>query len=270
MLAVVLTVTAVAVAVLDDEPGFGGADADAAGAADADAPADVPGAHEDTAPASQHPSPRDFVSGQASSTTLPSLGDGIAGTVFVPATPQQTKLEQDLARAHIDPAHHPLVALRVDVARLEAALEEAERHGLLAARDTATRLGEARALLADVERIALHRMSVCAMRAGQAPSTRNYRMTPGGPVRLSTRELLAQTSSLDPSGCARIDLIDAAVVARVRRARELRAQLATRTFAFHELDQRGALVVELKSLERELAKEDLPVLSAPGARDYGR
>ena len=95
-------------------------------------------------------------------------------------------------------------------------------------------------------------------------------MTPAGPIRLSTPELLAQTSAVDPDGCGRIYLIDQALVTRVRRAHEVKTILETTKFPFHQMAERRAYEAELKALEGELGKEDLPIMTMPGAVDpYG-
>ena len=129
----------------------------------------------------------------------------------------------------------------------------------------------ARALLVDVERVALHRMSRCAARTGQAAAAvKTWRMTPAGPVALSTTELLSQASALDAPGCARIELVDDAVIARVQRARELKVLLRTREFPFHRLEDRRALESELKALTKQLADDGLSTVVAPGDRGWGR
>jgi hypothetical protein len=96
---------------------------------------------------------------------------------------------------------------------------------------------------------------------------KNFRMTPAGPIRLSTQELLAQASPVDPDGCGRIFLVDDALVQRVRRAHALRQELSTRRFGFHDMAERRALEAEQAALQKELAKEDLPIISLPGALD---
>ncbi len=235
-------------AALADEPGFGGAAVD-------DEPAmaiehDVP----QTSPLPE------FVGGSSTLSSFPE-------TPPAPLPPKKTKLEEELERARLDPARFPLIQLRVDVARLDAQRIDLENQGRTAAQDVRKQLEAAQAVLVDVERIALHRMQVCANRNGSATQARNFRMTAAGPVRLSTNELLAQAGSVDPDGCARIELVDAAVVTRVKRAHELRQVLATREFPFHKLDDKRALEREQKALLAELAKEDLPVISLVGGRD---
>lgn len=235
------------VAALADEPGFGGVPVD-----DAPAPITV-----------DEPTPAlpEFVGGGAS--TLTSFPD----VPPPPPAPKKTKLEEELERARLDPARFPLIQLRVDVARLDAQRAELENQGRSAAQDVRKQLEAAQAILVDVERIALHRMQVCTNRNGTSTKVKNYRMTAAGPVRLSTNEMLAQANSIDPDGCARIELVDAAVVARVKRAHELRQILATREFPFHKLDDKRALEREQKAVLAELAKEDLPVISLAGGRD---
>lgn len=188
-----------------------------------------------------------------------------------PAPVKKTTLEIELENAHIDPAKHPLVQLRVDVARLLVFLDDKESHGLSAARDVEEQLAQARALLADAERIGMHRMMVCVARTGGSTRMKNVRMTAAGPVRLSTAEVMAQTSAIDPDGCSRIDLVDQALVDRLRRAHDVKNTLMTVSFPYARIAERWALETELKKLEKELALEDLPVLSVPGLKDpYGR
>jgi hypothetical protein len=181
-----------------------------------------------------------------------------------------TPLERELQTAGIDASHYPLARERVVVARLAQELEHAESRGLAAARDIEARWLDARAQLACVETIALFRMHKCAARTGAGKRIAAYRMTPGGPVALSSTELLAQAQALDPPGCARIDLIDDDVIERVKRARFLKSSLPRRTFAFHELDQRRALEHELSQLRKVLAAEGLDQLLVEGDRGYRR
>jgi len=182
--------------------------------------------------------------------------------------PGRTTLEVELARAGIDPARYPLVQLRVDEARLAAALAQAEARGLASAREVEARWLATRALLVDVERIALFRMHRCAARAGQATKIQSYRMTAGGPITLTTSELIAQASAVDPAGCARIELVDEDTVERARRARSLKTTLPTVAFAFHELDKRRALEDELKALLRALRAEGVERIVVPGDPGY--
>ncbi len=233
------------------EPGFGGA---------ADADADVDDEPDDSTDLSA----TDFPHGAP---RAPSSGPGL---VVVELAPKKTQLELDLERAHLDPEQFPLLELRVDVARLAAELDEKESHGLSAARDVETRLAAAQALLADAERIGLHRLNVCATRTARGTSAKNFRMTAAGPIRLTTSELLSQANALDPDGCARIELVDEALVQRLRRAHEVRNTLLTVSFPYHRIAERRALEAELKVLEKQLAQEDLPVLSMPGMKDPGR
>lgn len=238
------------------DPGFGGGD---------DEPAVEAGDDVDAAAAAAAPRATDFVvpANAVPSTTLPSFP-----TPEPPPPKKKTKMELELEKARIDPALFPLVGLRVDVARLEMELVDFEGRGLTAARDTEVKLARARALLADAERIALHRMNVCLARRGIRSEVKNYRMTAGGPVRLTTPEMLGQASIVDVEGCARIELLDQALVDRLRRAHDVRTTLDTVNFPYHRIAERRALEEELRKLEKELAREDLPVLSAPGAKDF--
>lgn len=245
-----------------DDPGFGGQGADVA----AD---DIEIVDErdlvETAPADALPTPTEFVGGNGARTGV------FPTTPTEPPPRKKTSLEIELEKARLDPARFPLIQLRVDVARLDADRLEAESRGLSAATSIKEELGRVRAILVDVERIAMHRMNVCVTRQGKRAVVKNYKMTAAGPVRLSTQELIAQTSGIDPEGCARFELIDAAVVTRVRRAHELRQILKTTTFPFHKLDDKRALEKEQQALLKELGKEDLPVISLTGGVDpYGR
>jgi hypothetical protein len=250
---------------IDDEPGFGGspevAEAPLVRSAD-----DAPGLHDAGVVADEDLSGA-APAQPASTARLPAWSppEGVSAS-----TPALTRLESELARAHLDPARHPLLQLRVEEARLADALADAESRGLAAARDVEARWLSARALLADVEHVALFRLQRCAARAGTTVTVKRYRMTAGGPVALSTDELVAQASALDPPGCARIDLVDQALVDRVRRARHLKETLPRSTFAFHELDRRRALEQELAALTKALAAEGLERIIVEGDRGWGR
>ena len=237
-------------AAVADEPGFGGADT-AAGEGDVD---DV-----------VIDATREFSGGAAPVPTT------TAPTLVVPLPPSKTKLELELEKARIDPTQHPLVMLRVEVARLVDELKEKEGRGLTAARDVEVKLAEARALLGDAERIGLHRMMVCSARTGRTTKVRNFRMTAAGPVRLTNAEVMSQTSVIDPDGCSRIELVDQALVDRLRRAHDVKNTLIKVSFPYHRIAERRALEDELETLEKQLAREDLPVLTIPGMKDpYGR
>ncbi len=249
------------------EPGFGGdvADLPATTTAD-DFGSDDPGSDRDPQrdAIDDVPLPQrdEFVGGSSSRTTAV-----FPTTAPEPPAPKKTALEIELEKARLDPARFPLIQLRVDVARLEADRKESESRGLSATTEIRARLIAAQAILADVERIALHRLNVCSTRNGSRTVVKNYKMTAAGPVRLSNAELLSQTSFIDPEGCARIELVDEAVVARVKRAHELRHILKTTTFAFHKLDDKRALEREQQNLLKELAKEDVPVITLSGGTD---
>lgn len=253
-----------------DEPGFGGAADSAANdaAVDVDEPAIDDGsgtASQDLSAETPLPARSEFV-GAAGGRTLAVFPEDTP-----PPPPFKTPLEIELEKARLDPAQHPLLQLRVDVARARAELATIQQKGLFGAREQEATVADLVALLADVERIAMHRMNVCMTRQGKASVVKNFRMTPAGPVHLSTAELLAQTNAVDPDGCGRIHLIDQALVTRVKRAHEVKTILETTKFSFHEMAQRRALEGELKLLEKELAKEDLPIMTMPGAADpYGR
>ncbi len=255
MLAFALLALAPAVAAaagdVDDDPGFGGAPDDSVAETVADEAADIAESTDD-----------DYKSGDRPSVIVPP-----APVIRAIEPPKKTAIELELERAKIDPARYPLIQLRVDVARAEMAVKEFEGRGLTQARDAEEHLAEAKGLLVDVERIAMHRMQVCLARQGIKSEVKNFRMTPGGAVRLTNQEMLAQASAIDPPSCARTDLIDQALVDRVRRAQELEHTLETVNFPYHRVAERRALEVELKKLKAELAKEDLPVITAVGAKD---
>lgn len=234
----------------DDDVGFGGAPA-AEVVDDADDADDAPAVR-----------PGDFVTG-AGSRTLAAFPEPKEADL----APTKTPLELELERARMDPAQHPLLALRVEVARARQAFEVGRKNGLYSLKDEEATLRDVEAILIDVERIALHRMNVCMARQGKTVVVKNFRMTPAGPIRLSTPELLAQASLIDPDGCSRISLVDEALVQRVRRAHALQQELSTRRFGFHDMAERRALEAEQAAIQKELAKEDLPIISLPGALD---
>ena len=188
-----------------------------------------------------------------------------------PAVPK-TKLEEDLEKAHLDPTM-PLLSVRVDVERARDVVKALEKKGTGGkAKDEAeVRVAEAELILDAVERIAIHRMDVCAQRRGNKPVVKNFRMTAAGPVMLSTPEMIARLPVIDPYGCERITLIDAELVTRVKRLQEVRRVLATTSFGYHDVAKRKALEKEQKELETALGKDAIPALSAPGVKDpYGR
>lgn len=247
---------------VDDDTGFGGAPA---AALDAPAGTGTGAAVDVEVPASAaEPAAEPAAATAALPTWNPPAGEERAD----PAAP--TPLELELQKAGIDPQRYPLVRLRVDFARLSAELEKAERRGLSAARVVEQRWEEARALLDDAEQVALFRLHRCAVRLGHPREVRRFRMTAGGAVPLSTDQLIAQANALDPPGCARIDLVDDALIEKLRRARTLKATLSTQTFAFHELDRRRALEDELAALKKSLAAEGAPALRVAGERGYSR
>lgn len=188
-----------------------------------------------------------------------------------PPPPPKTQLERDLEKARLD-ATLPLLALRIDVARVQEEIARLEKAGTGGSEKEAAalRLVEVTRTLDAVERIAIHRMDVCSQRRGNKPIVKNFRMTAGGPVLLTASDMMAQLPIVDPEGCERIFLIDAEIVARVKRREQLTRTLATKTFGYHEVAQRKALEKELADIEKVLAKEAIPALSAPGVRDpYG-
>jgi hypothetical protein len=260
----------------DDEPGFGGAHEAPAPVLYGPGGAAGDGAAGDGAAGDGARDDREVgVASDVAPTSRPGAALSRLPTWSPPAgeaPPQSapTKLEAELRKAGIDPQRHPLVRLRVEAERLSAALDEAERKGLSAAREVEARWLESRALLADVERVALHRMHRCAARSGRPSMVKAFRMTAGGAVAYSGDELVAQASVLDPPGCARIGLIDDGLIDKVRRARFLKATLPSTTFPFHELDRRRALEDELGRLKKELAADGEPALLVAGERGYSR
>ena len=231
------------------DPGFGGAD-------DGSDPVVV---EEEEAAAAVR---ADEFKGGATPSTTPSTTLLAFPAPQAPPPPKLTQLEQQLAKARLDPANYPLLQLRVDVARLEESLVDLEGRGLTAARDIEPKLAQARALLSDAERIAVHRMNMCLARRGlRQRQVKNCRMTPGGPVPLTNAEIMAQTSPTDPDGCLRSLLVDQAVVDHLKRAHEVNNTLATVNFSYHRVAERYALEEELKGLMKQLATEDLLALT---------
>ncbi len=247
----------------DDEAGFGGS-ADVADDVDVSADDDSAAIVDDVAAPAERAG--DFVTGSLSR-TLPSFPEPTEAAT----APQKTPLELELERARMDPAQHPLLMVRVEAARARMALEDGRKGGLFSLRDEEAAVAKADAILADVERIALHRMNVCMTRQGKQVVVKSVRMTAAGPVRLTTAELLAQASPVDPDGCGRIFLVDQALVDRIRRAHELQQILTTTKFGYHEVKIRRELEREQEAIQKALANEDLPIISMPGLADpYGR
>lgn len=185
----------------------------------------------------------------------------------------KTQLEIDIEKAHLDVNAHPLLQVRVEAARARDEVKRLESAGTGgAAKERAEeRLAQATRILDAVERIALHRMDVCTQRRGNKPIVKNFKMTPAGPVMLTTAEMMRQLPLVDPAGCERLLVIDEKVVQRVKRREELTHTLATTNFGYHDIGNRKALEKELAEIEKELAKEAIPAMSAPGVRDpYGR
>jgi hypothetical protein len=185
-----------------------------------------------------------------------------------PPAPQKTRVEIEIEKARLDP-ETPLLAVRIEVARAEQALKVLEDGGRGGPErlEAEKALSFARVILDDVERIALHRMDVCSQRLGNKPLFRSFRMTAGGAVPLGINDLMAQLPVVDPAGCERIYLVDATTVERVRRVHALKKILKTQTFGYHEVGERKALEKELAALHKELARDAVPLLSAPGVRD---
>ncbi len=165
-----------------------------------------------------------------------------------------TKLELDLEKAKLDPTL-PLLAFRIEVARAEQELEEltarlVRPEVLQVAADQVAALHEMSDL---IERIALARLVKCTRGIGKEVRVKNYRMTSGGPVPLSTAELLGQLPYGDPQGCERITLMDADTVRDVRRLFAVRAELKHRSFGYYEVGARKALEQEEATLAKALA-----------------
>jgi hypothetical protein len=201
------------------------------------------------------------------------LRSGGGGTAVFPSEPppppprKKTLLEEELARAGVEAADHPLLLARLEVALLKQEFKDKESRGLSSVRDVETRLLAAEAVLADIELVARNRMQNCAQRLGLRVQVKNYRMTPAGPRPLTREELMGQASYVDPEGCNRILLVDQPLVDRVKRAHALRALLHSTNFPYHRIEERRALEREQRELERALAGERLPALALPGALD---
>ncbi len=180
------------------------------------------------------------------------------GGIAAMPPPRRTKLEDELARAQLD-ATLPLLAFRVEVARAELALEELLSQGARPERVQAAeeQLTSLRGMSDLIERIALARLSSCTRALGQPLTVKTWRMTAGGPVALTAKEMVEQVPNGDPEGCERITLMDADTIARVRRLFELRAELATRSFGYHAVAERKRLEGERAALERALQAQAL-------------
>ncbi len=169
---------------------------------------------------------------------------------------RRTKLEEELERAHLD-ATIPLLAFRIEVARADLELEDLLAKG---ARPERVQLAEERVAslrgMSDlVERIALARLSSCTRALGQPIVVKTWRMTAGGPVALSAKEMVEQVPNGDPEGCERITLMDVDTIAKVRRLFSVRAELDGRSFGYHEVAERKRLEGERDALERALQQQ---------------
>lgn len=186
----------------------------------------------------------------------------LRNTADAPAAPvpvrKRTKLEEDIAKAGLD-ATLPLLAFRIEVARAELEHEEllSKRVRPEVAQQAEERLAAIHEMSDLVERIALARLVKCTRGLGKELQVKNYRMTSGGPVLLSTTEMLAQLPFGDPQGCERITLVDEGTMQKVRRLFAVRDELRTRNFGFHEVAQRKALEQEERALAKELHQHTL-------------
>jgi hypothetical protein len=192
-------------------------------------------------------------------------------TTMVPDAPpaKLTAYEEELARVHLDPAQYPLLQMRVEYARAQQELADMEERGMgLTERDVIeAKVALVKVVLDDVERIAMHRLNVCATRAGKKTTIRNYRMTAGGPMPMTTDEIMRQATVPDPDGCERIALIDVDTVTRVKHFRALEHEVNTRNFTFYEQDAKHKLEDELEEVRAELSKDASMAVMLPGARD---
>ncbi len=166
-----------------------------------------------------------------------------------PAQRVPCALEREFVKAGID-VTLPLIALRIAVAELDEELAMLDAHGygpprkdpLIAARERAIVLRD------DVEQMALHRLLQCMQRSGQAVKIKRYVMTAAGPVMLEFADIIAQLPLVDPPGCWRPSLVDAASVAKVARAHEVNEVLVSRRLGYYERAQRRQLELEAKQL----------------------
>lgn len=176
--------------------------------------------------------------------------------------------EQAALRARLDAALKleagldatlPLLAFRIEVARAELLHDELkgtrQRPEVLQASED--KLAAVHAMSDLVERVALARLVKCSRSIGAEVKVKNYRMTPGGPVMLSTAEVLDQVPLGDPEGCERIVLMDASTLDKVRHLFAIRAELKTRNFGFHEVAARRALEAEERALAHDLEQQAL-------------
>jgi hypothetical protein len=182
--------------------------------------------------------------------------------------PKKTKLEEEYAKAKLD-ASLPLLALRIEAERAQDAVKALEDKGVGGDRkdEAQAKMDESKAILDEIETIAIHRMDVCSQRKGNKPLIKNYKMTAGGPIMMTSQEALNALPRVDPVGCERINLVDDKLVARVKRKHELTKILAAKDFGWDGVDQRRVLEKELAAVEQELKNDQIPVLAAPGAKD---
>ena len=232
-----------------DEPGFGGA-APSAPASSA------PGVAADEGTADDADVDPEQAALRARLDAALKLEGGSRPRAEAPA--RRTKLEGELDRAGLD-ARLPLLAFRIEVARAELLHDELkgtrQRPEVLQASED--KLAAIHAMSDLVERVALARLVKCSRSIGAEVKVKNYRMTPGGPVMLSTAEVLDQVPLGDPEGCERIVLMDAPTLDKVRHLFAIRAELKTRNFGFHEVAARRALEAEERALAHDLEQQAL-------------
>jgi hypothetical protein len=174
-----------------------------------------------------------------------------------------TNSERTAQQLNIDPTT-PLLALRI---RSERAVREVERLEAGAGASSAvvaaiTLRDHLKSVLADVERVAQFREQQCASRTGQSTKVKPYRMTAAGPVALTAQEMV---QGKEVVGCSRLDLVDSDVIKLVERRAELRHELHTRRFNFHQVDQQHALTTELNRLDAAIRAQQAASIYLDGS-----
>jgi hypothetical protein len=166
-------------------------------------------------------------------------------------------LDEALKRPpRFDPKQFPLLAIRDEMLRAQVELEARvypshEKEAELAFADEVERI---RGVVGHVERQAERLVTLCALRLGIKRRITAKRMTAAGAIPLTAAEMKSQIRTPDPPGCERAKLVDATLIAQVRRLHEIDHELATRNFGFHEGDARRALQAEREKLKDVLGE----------------
>lgn len=261
------------VATLAGEPGFGGAPdaptaADVASAEEASCLVqDASGAWIDCADVLAPPAAEETADEAPPPASPAKLVEKMSDSPLAPKPKRKTRIEEELARVGRSVDEFPLAALRRDVERFDLELEDLDARGAPLAKKVVVEEERARALavLEIVEAVAVQRMTACAARMGVKLDVKTHRMTPGGPVPLTQREMAAALPTVDVAGCERIHLVDQALVDRVKRIDAAKRTLAAGGFGYARVAERRALEDEVRRLEAELARDGAPRIVVPGA-----